>query len=119
MDEIVIYEKTTCSKCRLAIQILDTEGVPYRAVRYHDAPLTETKLRDLIRKLGIAPSELLRRHDPLFRSLGLHEKNITDDEAVALMLAHPDLMERPILERGDVAIVGRPTERVTEFLHAR
>lgn len=116
MEEIVIYEKTTCTKCRMAIQILDESGVPYRTVVYHDEPLTEGKLRELLKKLGMRATELLRRHDPVFGELKLGEKEITDDEAMRLMLEYPDLIERPILERGDKAIVGRPPERIMPFL---
>lgn len=116
MEEIIIYEKPTCSKCRVALHMLDSEGVPYRAVRYHDAPLTQKKLNELLRKLGIPAKELLRTEDPLFRTLALSRKDLSDADAVRLMLTHPDLMQRPILERGDRAIVGRPSERITEFL---
>lgn len=118
MEEIVIYEKPTCSKCRVALHMLDADGVPYRTVRYHDTPLTPKKLRELLRKLGISAKELLRTEDPLFRALALSRKDLSEADAIGLMLAHPDLMQRPILERGDRAIVGRPSERITEFLRA-
>ena len=116
MDEITIYEKPTCSKCRAAIGLLDQNGVPYQKVRYHDAPLTKKKLGSLIRKLGITPRELLRTEDPAYRALALKPDMLSDDAVIALMLEHPDLIQRPILERGDRAIIGRPTERVTAFL---
>lgn len=118
MEEIVIYEKPTCSKCRAAVQIVDQTGVPYRTIRYHDAPLTKAKLAELSQKIGIAPKELLRTEDPLFRSLQLSLDALSDADALDLMIEHPDLMQRPILERGALAIIGRPAERVHEFLHA-
>lgn len=113
---ITIYEKPTCSKCRVALTMLDERGAPYQAVRYHDKPLSRRKLTELIRKIGIAPRELIRTEDPQFRALKLKFSEITDTEAVRLMTQYPDLMQRPILERGDRAIVGRPSERVAEFL---
>lgn len=58
MDVIIVYEKPVCSKCRVAVQMLDAYGVPYRNVRYHDKPLTREKLAELIRKLRITPQEL-------------------------------------------------------------
>ena len=119
MEEIIIYEKPTCSKCRTAHTMLDESGLPYRTVRYHDAPLTARKLEELIRKIGIAPKELMRREDPQFRALKLDLKRMSDADAIRLMVTYPDLMQRPILERGDRAIVGRPSERVAAFLSER
>ncbi len=116
VDEIVIYEKSTCTKCRVAHELLDQNGVPYRAVRYHDTPLSKEKLEELIRKIGITPKELVRTKDPLFRSLEVDLAVISDAEAIDLMLQHPDLIQRPILERGERAIIGRPSERITAFL---
>lgn len=116
MDEIVIYEKSTCSKCRVAIQILNEHGAPYRTVVYHDAPLTKEKLTELVGKIGITPRELLRTNEPLYRELHLRTTDMSDEEIIAAMVEHPDLIQRPILERGDRAIIGRPSERITEFL---
>lgn len=117
MEEVVIYEKPTCSKCRVAVQMLNEHGVPYRTVRYHDALLTKKKLGELIQKIGIAPIELLRTKDPAYRKLGIKADALSASQIVELMIAHPDLMQRPILERGDRAIVGRPSERIVEFLN--
>lgn len=116
MDEIIIYEKPTCSKCRIALEILDEHGAAYRRVRYHDAPLTTKKLAELVRKLGIAPRELLRKEDPIFRDLKIKLEQLDDAGIISLMIEYPDLMQRPILERGEYAIIGRPSERVLEFL---
>lgn len=116
MDEIIIYEKPACSKCRIALEILDEHGTAYRRVRYHDAPLTKKKLAELIRKIGIAPRELLRKEDPLFHALKIKLEPLGDAEIISLMIEHPDLMQRPILERGENAIIGRPSERILEFL---
>lgn len=119
MEEIVIYEKPTCSKCRIAIKMLDEHGSPYRKVRYHDAPLTKKKLSSLIKKIGIAPKELLRKEDPLYKKLQVKSEDLTDTKSIELMLEYPDLMQRPILERGEKAIIGRPSERVLEFLQEK
>lgn len=116
MEKLTIYEKPSCSKCRVAMQMLDEHGVPYLDVRYHDTPLTIKKLTELIRKIGFTPKELMRKEDPQFRKLKLNLKKLTDAEAIRLMIKHPDLMQRPILERGDRAIVGRPSEKIMEFI---
>lgn len=116
MEDIIIYEKPTCSKCRIAIGILDEHGTPYSRIRYHDIPLTKNKLAELVQKLGIVPHELLRRTDPSYRKLKINPEALNDEEVISLMIEHPDLMQRPILERGESAIIGRPPERVLEFL---
>lgn len=116
MDEIIIYEKSTCSKCRIALEVLDEYGTAYRRVRYYDMPLTNKKLAELIRKIGIAPRELLRKEDPIFPTLKIKLERLDDAEIISLMIEHPDLMQRPILERGEDAIVGRPSERILKFL---
>jgi len=85
-------------------------------VNYYLEPLSEKKLRELIKKIGIKPRELLRTGESIYRELELSKKDLSDDEIISLMVAHPDLMQRPIVERGDRAVLGRPTENVKELL---
>ena len=66
--------------------------------------------------MGIAPRELLRTGEAVYKQLGLSGRDLTDDELVRLMAAHPDLVQRPIVERGDRAVLGRPTEKIRELL---
>jgi arsenate reductase (glutaredoxin) len=85
-------------------------------VNYVTDPLGEEKLRELIRKMGIAPRELLRTGEPVYKELGLGSRELSDDEIIRLMAEHPDLIQRPIVERGERAVLGRPTERIKELL---
>jgi arsenate reductase len=85
-------------------------------VNYYIESLTEKKLRDLLKKMGIAPRELLRSSESIYRDLELGKKEFSDDEIIALMVKHPDLIQRPIVERGDRAVLGRPTENVKDLL---
>jgi arsenate reductase len=66
--------------------------------------------------MGISPRELLRTSEPVYREVGLAKGEFTDAEIISLMVEHPDLIQRPIVERGDRAVLGRPTERVKELL---
>ena len=66
--------------------------------------------------MGIKPRELLRTSESTYRELGLGKKDLTDDEIISLMVKHPDLIQRPIVERGDRAVLGRPTENVKALL---
>jgi arsenate reductase len=97
-------------------KLLRESGVAFEKVNYYLAPLGEKKLRELIKKLGIKPRELLRSGEPIYRELGLGKKELKDDEIVSLMVKHPDLIQRPIVERGARAVLGRPTENVRSLL---
>jgi arsenate reductase len=66
--------------------------------------------------MGVAPRELLRTGEAVYKSLGLGGRELSDDEVIRLMVEHPDLLQRPIVERGDRAVLGRPTERIKDLL---
>src|SRR5258707_12389745 len=97
-------------------KLLRASGIAFEKVNYYLAPLGEKKLRELIRKMGIKPRELLRTSEQIYRELGLGKKELSDDEVIKLMVKHPDLIQRPIVERGDRAVLGRPTENVKALL---
>jgi len=97
-------------------KLLRESGVDFNKVNYYLEPLSEKKLRELLNKMGIAPRELLRTSESVYRELEIGKKDLSDDEIIALMVKHPDLMQRPIVERGDRAVLGRPTENVKELL---
>ena len=97
-------------------KLLRESGLAFEKVNYYVAPLGRKKLLELIKKLGIKPRELLRTSEGVYRELGLGKKDISDDQIVALMVKHPDLIQRPIVERGARAVLGRPTENVKALL---
>ena len=97
-------------------RFLRENAVDFSKINYYIEPISEKKLRELIKKMGIKPRELLRTSESIYRELGLGKKELSDDEIISLMLKHPDLMQRPIVERGNRAVLGRPTENVKELL---
>jgi len=97
-------------------RLLRESGIPFEKVNYYQAPLTEKKLAELIRKMKINPRDLLRTSEPIYKELGLRTTELTDDQIIALMIKHPDLIQRPIVERGNRAVLGRPTENVKALL---
>jgi len=97
-------------------KLLRESGVAFEKVNYYLAPLGERKLRQLIKKLGIKPRDLLRTSEGIYRELGLGKKDFSDDQIVTLMVKHPDLIQRPIVERGARAVLGRPVENVKALL---
>jgi len=114
--ELVVYEKPTCTTCRKLAQLLEQRGIDFDRVNYHVEPLPEDKLRELMRKAGMRPRDALRAKEPLVRELGLDRREAGDDELFALMARHPELLQRPVVERGERAVLARPPERVLELL---
>ncbi len=115
-DTLTVYEKPTCTKCREMNRFLQENDVDFSKVNYYIEPLSKKKLTELLGKMKISPRELLRTSEPVYRELGLRTGEFTDDQIVALMVKHPDLIQRPIVERGDEAVLGRPTENVKKLL---
>src|SRR6266850_3736755 len=109
-DSITVYEKPTCTKCREVDRLLRESGVPFEKVNYYIKPLSEKKLRELLKKMNLKPRDLLRKSETTYRELGLAAGDHSDDELVTLMIKHPELIQRPIVERGSKAVLGRPVE---------
>ena len=97
-------------------RLLRESGVDFEKVNYYIKPLTRKKLTELIRKMKIAPRDLLRTSEPVYRELGLAKGEFSDAQIIDLMITHPDLIQRPIVERGSRALLGRPTENVKQLL---
>ena len=114
MAELTVYEKPTCTTCRKLATLLTERGIDFDRVNYHVDPLSEDEIRELVRKAGVPARELLRKKEP--RAKELSEREAGDDEVIAAMAADPVLLERPVIERGDRAVLGRPPERVLELL---
>ena len=116
MARVVIYQKPTCTTCRQVYAALKESGVPLDSVDYYLEPLSKTKLKDLLRKMGIGARDLLRTREEIYKTLKLADRSLSDDEIVDLMVEHPDLIQRPIVEKGERAILARPAERLKQIL---
>jgi arsenate reductase (glutaredoxin) len=114
--ELTVYEKPTCTTCRNLAALLEERGIDFERVNYHIDPLPEKKIRELLRKAGVGPREVLRKKEPAYRQLGLDSPDVSDDDLIAAMVEHPQLLQRPVVERGDRAVLARPPERVLEIL---
>lgn len=116
MPHVTLLHNPRCSTSRSALQELETAGVETEVVRYLTTPLDEAALRDLVDRLEDPATDLVRR-DAHFTSLGLRAEDVaTADQVVTVLAEHPRLMQRPVLVRGDRAIIGRPKDRVATFL---
>ena len=115
MSELIVYEKPTCSTCRELFALLAERGIEAERIDYHVTGLTEDEIRDLLAKAGAGPRDVLRAREPAYAE-HVAGRNLTDDELIALMAEHPELVQRPIVVRGDRAVLARPVERVLELL---
>ena len=115
-DKITIYQKPTCSKCRATLSILKDNKEGFESINYYEVPLTSDQLRELREKLGLSVRDMLRSEEQLARSLNLTERNLSDDELIDIMVENPDLIQRPIVVRGDQAVLCRPPENVMKLL---
>lgn len=111
-DKIVIYQKPTCSKCKAALSLLNDSGEEFESINYYETPLTANKLRELIQKLDMPVRDILRKDEPAASSLN----SASDDEIIKAMAENPDLIQRPIVVRGNKAKLCRPPENVLKLL---
>ena len=114
--KIVVYQKPTCTTCRQVYNALKESGVDFDAVDYYTDPIPKAKIKELLHKMKMSPRDLLRRNEAIYKSLKLGERDLTDDELIELMAKNPDLIQRPIVEKGSRAILARPAEKLKEIL---
>ena len=113
---IVIYQKPTCTTCRQVYAALKQGGVDFDSVDYYLDPIPKKKLVELLRKMGMPARDLLRKNEAIYKRLKLGEREMTEGELVDLMVQNPDLIQRPIVEKGSRAILARPATRLEEIL---
>jgi arsenate reductase len=111
----VFLHNPHCSKSRAALELVRGAGLELPVREYLQDPLTLEELRRLVQLLGVRPIAIARRGEPQFETLGLSDAT-PDEEVLRALAEHPILVERPIVVRGDRAVVGRPPERVREIL---
>lgn len=110
-----IYHNPRCSKSRATLGLLEERGIEPEVIEYLKTPPDEKRLRSLLKKLGMRPIDLIRKGEKAWKESGL-DSSASDDELIALMLREPILIERPIVEVGDRARLGRPPEQVLELI---
>lgn len=116
MSKITIYFNPRCSKCRLALELIQNKDNDVEIIHYMDNPPKRNRLTELVSILEDPPTELIRR-DSNFKSLGLsHDDYQTIDQIVNLLVQYPELLQRPILVQGGSATIARSPERVMEFI---
>jgi len=116
MTDLTLYHNPRCSKSRGALELLEARGLTPTVVRYLETPLDAPQIKALLGKLGIGARDLLRTGEDEYKTLNLADSSLSEAQLIAAIAAHPKLMERPILEVGDTAAIGRPPELILELL---
>ena len=116
MTDLTLYHNPRCSKSRGALELLEARGLTPTVVRYLETPLDAAQLKALLAKLDLTARQLLRTGEEEYKTLNRADASLSDPQLIAAIAAHPKLMERPILETADKAIIGRPPENVLEIL---
>lgn len=114
MSDVRIYHNPRCGKSRSACALLAERGIEPQVIEYLKTPPDKDELRSLLEKLGMKAGELVRRGEAVFKE-HYADKTLDDEALLDAMIAHPILIERPIVIHGDRAVVGRPPERVLEL----
>lgn len=115
MSKIIVYEKPTCTTCRKVAKAFSDQGIDFQKVNYYIEPFNKTLLKSLLSKMKMKPSELIRTKDDAYKKLKSKIDKLSEEEIIDLMIKNPDLIQRPIVEKGNKAILARPPERISEL----
>jgi len=113
---ISIYHNPRCSKSRQTLALLEERGIEPNIVLYLETPPDADTLKSILEKLAIEPRQLLRKGEAAYKENNLADNSLSDEQLIAAMVAHPKLIERPIVINGDKAALGRPPEQVLDIL---
>jgi arsenate reductase (glutaredoxin) len=116
--KITVYEKPTCTTCRNLAALFRENGIDYDKVNYFIEPFTEGNLSALLKKAGLRPFEVVRKGEAEVKE-GRVTADTPDAEVLAMLVQNPNLLQRPIVEIGERAVLARPVERALELLDAR
>ena len=115
-DQFVIYHNPRCSKSRQTLALLQEHGVEPEQVLYLENPPDAETLKRLLKALGISARALLRKGEEQYKTFGLSDKSLSEGQLIDAIAAYPRLMERPVVVKGDRAVLGRPPENVLSLL---
>jgi len=113
---VSIYHNPRCSKSRETLKLLEEKGVEPEIVKYLDTPPDHATLERILEMLGLEPRELMRKKEKEYKELGLKDPELTREQLIDAMVAHPRLIERPIVIKDGKAALGRPPESVLGIL---
>jgi len=115
MNDITIWHNPKCSKSRAAMEILENNNCEAHVVKYLQSVPTKDEITTALTMLGMNPRELMRTKEDIYKELNLENED-DYDKLVDAMVANPKLIERPVIFKGNKAIIGRPTEIIAKFI---
>ena len=115
-DKVTIYFNPNCSKCRLSLELLEQQGQQAEIIEYLNTPPDAATLESILDMLGLEPRELMRKHEKEYTEAGLDDPGLSRADLISAMIAHPRVMERPVVVRNGKAAIGRPPERILDIL---
>jgi arsenate reductase len=115
--KITVYEKPTCTTCRNLANLFKENGIDYEKINYFIEPLTEVKLRDLLKKANLSPFDVVRKNEEIYKKLNISEVK-DSDELIKLIVENPGILQRPIVEVGDKAVLARPIEKAIDLINS-
>jgi len=115
MSTYKIWHNPRCSKSRQTLGILEEKGVDAEVVKYLEETPSVNEIKEILKKLNISARELMRTKEDEYKSLGLKDET-DEDKLIEAMAHHPKLIERPVVIKGDRAVLGRPPEKVLELI---
>jgi arsenate reductase (glutaredoxin) len=113
--KIIVYEKPTCTTCRKLATLFKENGIEYAKVNYFIEPLSEERLRELLEKANLSPFDVVRKAEPVYKELKISEVE-SEDELIKLIVENPSILQRPIVEVGEKAVLARPVEKALELI---
>ena len=116
MSDFIIYHNPRCSKSRQTLEILDQQDLETEIVLYLDNPPSAEEIASILNKLELSPRDILRKGEDAYKELNLKNDKLTNKDLINFMVENPKLIERPIVVRGDKAVIGRPPENVLSLV---
>ena len=111
-----IYHNPRCSKSRQSLALLQEAGVELEVVEYLNDPPTVEELSQILAALQMEPTDLMRTGEAVYKELGLNAKALSREEAIEIMVQNPVLIQRPIVVKGEQAVIGRPSENIRALI---
>ena len=116
MSVYKIFHNPRCTKSRQTLQLLKDNNCKIESISYLEIDLKVSLIKDILKKLTLKPRDILRKGEQEYKDNNLKKDNLSEEDLINYMIKYPKLIERPIVVKGDKAVIGRPPEKVLELI---